>query len=167
MNALTNLPAGIEHLWAGLTRAEATINWSAAYTPLFPSAWPPAAGQAWIGYGYAYGQTPQLTDGLRVARPWVRIEKRAGAAWVGLQPLTGQLEAFATQGVRPLRPEELAVLQTAEAVERAALDLAGAPPAAKARQLRAYYRQWQTLHGAIERALPAAPAGFLAWLRAD
>ncbi len=167
---MTELEARLRTLWAGLERSDKPtgpalppVAWSPAYTPLFPGAWPPAAGMTWVRYAYAHGQDLQLRDGVRVAGPWAKVMFGAETTVVAL---AGRLDVIGTQGVRPLRPEELRLRQSGGDVEAHARALKSPPDLARAeiRQLRAYYRAWLADNGVIADRLRPWHTEFLAWL---
>ena len=173
--ALADLEAALEGLWQELARPASadqagapSLAWRAAYTPLFPAAWPPTASTVWVRYGFAYGHDLRLRDGMRVAQPWARIEVLAGQARARLTPLRESLEACAVQGVRPLAGDELAVLQSGAEVERYAGGLARLPEleAPATGRMRVYYLTWLALNGAVAQALAPDHAEFFGWLRA-
>lgn len=171
---MMELEARLQALWAGLEKATKPagpalppVAWSPAYTPLFPEAWPPTARMAWVRYAYAHGQDLQLRDGVRVAGPWAKVVFGAETTLVAL---AGRLDVIGTQGVRPLRPEELRLRRSGGDVEAHARALKSPPDPASAetRQLRAYYRAWLGDNGVIADWLRPGHADFLAWLaRAD
>jgi hypothetical protein len=140
--------------------------WQRAITPRLPVSWPPAADTEWVTYAYATAMDPQLADGVRVSEPFARIvETRDGVARV--EPL-GEIEAVDVQGVSPLTQEQLESLQGLEAATEATRGLTGEPAAGDptAATIRAAYRAWLAVNGAIAARLPEQHADFLAWVAA-
>ena len=161
--------AALEALWAGLRQPAESAGafptlWRPAYTPLWPAAWPPQPELTWQRYGFAYGQAPQLLDGQRVARPWVRLDFEPHAAAPQVVPLASELTELGVQGVRPLPPEAARLLAAGGDVEQRVRGWRAAPPAGAAGPVRAYYRAWLASHGVIGRRLQAAHALFFNWL---
>ena len=107
---LTELSSRLEAMWNTLDQGEVStdnlpIMWRAAYSPLFPTEWPPTPTTVWVRYAYAYGQDIVLTDGERVAKPWARAELRNGSSTAAIVLLNPKLEPFEVQGVLPLDAE--------------------------------------------------------------
>jgi hypothetical protein len=168
---LTELPAHLETMWTKLDQGQApkdgppSIMWQPAYSPLFPTAWPPEANTVWVRYAYGQGQDMSLNDGVRIAKPWAHIEFR-GDGSVGVIPLTQQLEPFEVQGVSPLNADTQALLQKGEQVSTYCLSLKGAPApdSPDAVTMRRFYQSWLKYNGAIAAEIKPDHSTFFEWV---
>lgn len=167
---LTELPAHLETMWTKLDKGPAPkdgppIMWQPAYSPLFPTAWPPQANTVWVRYAYGQGQDMSLSDGMRIAKPWARIEFQ-GSDSAGVIPLPQKLEPFEVQGVSPLDADTQALLQKGEEVSTYCLSLkeAPAPDSPDTILMRRFYQSWLEYNGAIAAALKPDHPAFFKWL---
>lgn len=164
------LPAKLEEIWASRTKS-GDVNgrptfWNPAYSPYMAGEWPPTPTTTWTRYAYAYGQDPGLSDGLRVAYPWAKVERVAGASTATIIVLGDSIDPYSTQGVRPADPATIAALNSQPSVESYVFGLTGLPdPMAPETILMAnFYRSWRANHGAIAKELVPLHADFWVWV---
>lgn len=168
---LTELPMHLETMWDQLDQGQAPkdslpILWQPAYSPLFPTAWPPAPNTVWVRYAYAQGQDVSIADGVRIARPWARIEFRGDNSASVIIPLTHKVEPFEVQGVSPLDAETQALLQKSEQISTYCLGLkeAPSPDAPNTVTMRRFYQSWLKYNGAIAAAIKLDHPAFFEWV---
>ncbi|MBP0493917.1 hypothetical protein [Roseomonas indoligenes] len=154
------LPPGaeVEAAWAAL--GPSARGWSPLVSPAFPLAWPPDGTAALRRYAFAYRQRPGLADGVEVAAPWAAAETRPGAP-TRIILLAGGLAPLGIQGVRPLRPEEMRLIE--REAEVAAL-LAAPPDRDGAALIRAFHCNWASRQGVVARTVAPDHPDFIAWL---
>jgi hypothetical protein len=171
---LTELSSRLETLWNTLDQDEAPtdnlpIIWQPAYSPLFPTEWPPTPTTAWVRYAYAHGQDIALADGVRVAKPWARAELRDGSSTAALVPLSPKLEPFEVQGVSPIDAETLALFDKAEQVSAYCLTLQTLPDlnTGEAATMRTFYQVWLNYNGVIAGIIKPSHAAFFEWIQSE
>ncbi|MFP2924904.1 hypothetical protein ACLESO_06745 [Pyxidicoccus sp. 3LG] len=136
----------------------AFIGWRTHVSDPFPMTWPSVDGTL-VFYALARGMNPRvLRDGEHVGPTWARITWSARDEKTELTLLDVRLESRGVQGVRPLRQEELEILEV-KPLEA----LLGSRTAAAEQQLKAYYRLQRSL-GNIPSEAMTAHAAFFSWL---
>jgi hypothetical protein len=140
-----------------------------AYSPLFPTEWPPTPTTQWLRYAYAQGQDVSLADGVHVAKPWAQVEMSGDSATAVIIPLSIKLEPFAIQGVSPLEAESLAVLKQEDQVSTYALSLKDLPEPItdEITAMRAFYQTWLNYNGTIASEIKPNHTAFFEWLTAQ
>jgi len=167
--------AGVEQqfqeLWDRLDKGSPPANkppvlWNPAYSALFPNEWPPTPATIWVRYAYAQGRDMNLSDGVRVAAPWARLELRGSPATVTIVPLSASLEPVTIQGVTPIDAATQAVLAKGDDVSAYCLQLTALPPpnSPPAAEMRAFYQTWLKYNGALVKLIQPSHEKFLAWL---
>jgi hypothetical protein len=171
---INELTPRLEAMWDTLDQGEAPpdilpVLWRAAYSPLFPTEWPPTPSTVWVRYAYAYGQDVNLADGARVARPWARAELRGGSSTAAIVPLSPKLEPFEIQGVSPLDAETSALFDKGEQVSTYCLGLQALPNlnTSEAATMRTFYQAWLNYHGAIASVIKPSHAVFFEWIESQ
>jgi hypothetical protein len=167
---LEEAPQHLNALWAQLDQGSG-ITWSAIYSPLFPSEWPPTPKTIWTRYAFAYGRefpNPTLADAERVSRPWARLELHPSPTGhtATIVPLQSKLEAWEIQGVQPLDQEAFETLKKEALVSDYCLRLTTLPDpdASETAAMRAFYRTWLKYNGAIASEISPHHTNFIAWL---
>ncbi len=142
------------------------ISWSPAYSALFPTEWPPTPTTVWVRYAYAQGRDMDLSDGVRVAAPWAKLELRGGSSTVNIIPLKASLEPDTTQGVSPVDAATQAVLAKGDEVSAYCLQLTDLPQpnSQPAADMRTFYQTWLKYNGALVELIKPNHEKFLAWL---
>jgi hypothetical protein len=171
---LSQLTSQLESLWGQLDQSEPSssdsgpILWQPAYSPLFPTEWPPTPTTQWRRYAYAQGQDMSLADGVHVAKPWAQVEMSGDRATALITPLSAQLDPFAIQGVAPLEAETLAVLKQEDQVSTYALRLKNLPDpnTSEITAMRAFYQTWLNYNGTIAGEIKPNHTAFFKWLTA-
>jgi hypothetical protein len=132
-------------------------------TPAIPGHWPPQPHErpaALVRYAFAFRLAPHLADGSEVAAPWARsLEGQDGSTAVQL--LRTELRTLGVQGVRPLRPEESALL--GEEAQAAAL-LRRGEAMVHPDLVRSVTCSWAARNGVIAAAIAPLHAAFFRWL---
>jgi hypothetical protein len=136
----------------------AFIGWRTDISDPFPMTWPSAEGTL-VFYALARGMNPQvLRDGEFVGPTWARMTYSAQDKTTELTLLDVRLESRGVQGVRPLRQEELEIL------ELKPLDsLLGSRKATTDQKLKSYYCLQRSL-GNIPSEAVIAHTAFFEWL---
>jgi hypothetical protein len=170
---LSQLTSRLESLWGQLDQSEPSpdsnpILWQPAYSPLFPTEWPPTPTTQWLRYAYAQGQDMSLADGVHVAKPWAQVEMSGDSATAVITPLSIKLEPFAIQGVTPLEAETLAVLKQEDQVSTYAMRLKELPDpnTDEITAMRAFYQTWLNYNGTIASDINLHHIAFFNWLAA-
>lgn len=86
------------------------VLWKWRLTPPFPVAWPLTASTPLRQYAFGAGMDLMLRDGERIAKPWATVD--AVGAKKTVKRVADALAPLGTQGVRPLKAEEVKALQT-------------------------------------------------------
>lgn len=165
----TNLNRDVRTIWEGVEKPGEFTSWRIMFTPPFPEVWPPTGSSGWIQYVYAYGQEPQLADGVRVAKPWAELRIGPGGLNGTLNLLSGTLEPAGIQGVFPLPEAQAAIVRDNTSVVAMLWGLGGLPSEAQAAPIRAYYDLWLRTNGAILEVLPveAGRTAFISWVKSE
>ena len=168
---LAELAAHLETMWDQLDQGQAPkdslpIFWQPAYSPLFPTAWPPGPDTIWVRYAYGQGQDMSITDGVRIAKPWARVEFRGDKSAGIIIPLTQKVEPFEVQGVSPLDAETQALMQKSEQISTYCLNLkeAPSPDAPNTVTMRRIYQSWLKYNGAIAAVIKPDHSAFFEWV---
>ena len=136
-------------------------DWQLVVSPAFPLAWPPGPeGPVLVRYAYAMRLRPGLADGAEVASPWARsVAAATGRPSVDI--LQRRLEPLGTQGVRPLRADELGLALRGNDV---AVLLAGSLDPGQEALVRAFTCGWIARNGVVAAAIAPRHPAFAAWL---
>ncbi|MCP3140312.1 hypothetical protein [Pyxidicoccus xibeiensis] len=134
------------------------IGWQTALSAPFPMAWP--SGDPTLAfYAFAWGMNPfVLKDGQYVGPTWARITHSPHDAKTELTLLDMRLESRGVRGIRPLRQEELGILEV-----KPLEVLLGPRTKAGDEKLKAYYCLQRSL-GNLPSEAVAAHAAFFEWL---
>lgn len=140
-------------------------SWRSRITPPFPAAWPPDGSGAVDYYAYAFAFDPRIADGERLGAPWARIRVEGRSGEPRLELLARTVQERGIQGVRPLSPNEAAVMRDAPALEEKLLSLlvSRRPFPFAADDVRQYYCLWAGLNAVAEELRPSH-AAFFEWL---
>jgi hypothetical protein len=160
-------PNRLDALWRQLDQG-GEIMWNPAYSPLFPSEWPPTPGTVWTRYAFAYGRDFNLIDAQQVSRFWARVEFHPTPTGhtASVVPMQGKLEAWEVQGVQPLEATESGVLGKEALVSAYCLRLTSlpAPQSNETTGMRDFYRAWLKYNGAIAREITPRYPDFVNWV---
>lgn len=154
----------LETHWSRLARAARVVDplvaWALRLTPPLPAEWPRRTSTLLV-YAYAEGidMSGALLDGVRVAAPWAVPRKNEPGPEPHAQLLAPALRPIGVQGVRSLRPGELASGPPAP-VETLRAD--GDPG-----RLRRFYNDWRTHHGVSAQAIQRWHPEFSEWLTTE
>ena len=140
-------------------------SWDYEITPAIPASWPPDGKGVVYYYAYAYGMRMNLMDAQLVAAPWGRI------IWDGksvprLEILEKEIKQIGTQGVRPLRKEEIKMFDQRAAVEEQIRNLASRTSLAgiDSKPLRQFFQFWCSTNGVIAEQLRPQHPEFFDWV---
>jgi hypothetical protein len=174
--AFDSLQPRLEALWENTPWAVGTVEhqgktfrkWFFRINKLlpFPDPWPPAAGGSLVFYVHAVQFTTNPAGAEIQWEPWARIiQRRNGELQVEALPVS--FRKLGSQGVRPLRSEEIAVLAYEEEVFRFVGGIESLPDEGDVRseKTRAWYCQWLLNNGLLAAVYEAYHPGFYAWLR--
>ena len=142
------------------------VQWSWRISPGFPSPWPMTNSSELHFYAYAAGIQPMvLCDGEWYTPVWAKVRASITTGQLNLDILDPAPAKKGAQGMRPLRPEEIPVMNDKGVVEDFAHALANGPiPPSLAKRVRAYYLQWCGFH-AVAREIEVLHPQFFEWLR--
>jgi hypothetical protein len=139
--------------------------WEPRTSPGIPVTWPPQEGHPELDYYIsAAGRNPsKLMDGEWYTGPWGRIHANFKARRFEFVPL-GLPERLGTQGVRPLREDEVRIFRDSGVQMDLAKALAdGSVPQNLAARIRDYYLLWRHTHG-VARLIRPLHEEFFRWL---
>jgi hypothetical protein len=142
-------------------------SWSCRISPGFPAVWPMGPGRVELHFhAYAAGLQPGvLMDGERFTPLWARVRVVLPGKAMKLEILNDACVNQRTQGVRPLRPEEMRIFDDQNVIEDFGKALAaGMLPAPLEKRVREYYLQWSGFHG-VAKYIEALHPAFYQWLR--
>ena len=134
--------------------------WQLQVSPPLPGAWPQPAGGTVERYALALRLTPNIADGAEVAAPWAKSTVDATGR-VGVERLSPRLRPLGVQGVRPLRSEEIVLIDREQEVAR--LLLAGGAAATNG-LVRDFTCGWIGRQGVAAAAIMPLHPGFTRWL---
>jgi hypothetical protein len=143
------------------------VGWSYSISPAIPAVWPPDGKGLLYYYAYAYGLSPRFADAQLIAAPWGRVKVDVtGRAAPSLEILNKQIEEIGPQGVRPLMAEEIAVLDTEDAVEKQLWELSRRTGLGGTADdsVKRYYRLWCQTNGTVAEKIRARHKQFFDWL---
>lgn len=143
--------------------------WTYRISPGIPVTWPPQWGRSEFDYYLsAAGMNPSLLrDGERYITPWGMVRANSLSQHCEFYGMQWDPNEVRTQGVRPLRSDEVQINQDSHVQEDLAHALAdGILPPELAIRVRAYYRLWASTQAIAELIEPRHPT-FFSWLRED
>jgi hypothetical protein len=164
----------IDQLWSATPLAQETTQafgagvrkWSYRINDAlpFPEIWPPGPDLVLVYYIHALAVNPQLRDAEVQAEPWARILVAKNGAQV--QALDVAYRELGRQGVRPLRQDEIEILQRGPQIRDYVAGLRELPSDrdSLAVMTRAYYCLALRISPALGDIYASRHAAFVAWL---
>ncbi len=133
----------------------------------FPDPWPPQQDTALVYYIYAVALTPQIRDAEVLAEPWAKITLSKDGTRV--EPLDIEYQELGTQGVRPLRKDEIEILKYGPEVWGFLSGLHALPSDSDelAVKTRAYYCLSLRNGSALRNIYASRHAAFVTWLNCN
>jgi len=144
-----------------------SLQWEPAYTPLFPTEWPPLPRTLWVSYAYATAHNQDVTDAVVVGAPWAIVEYSAGSTPTAkIVPLGNRVEEVGLQGVAPLQEGDSNDLSKQGATFNYSLSLVGEPDDSsdEVADMRAFYNAWLRHNGTITSLVRESHLEFLDWV---
>jgi hypothetical protein len=165
------LPYRLDEVWRGVSEG-ISPDWHPAYTPLFPTEWPPRSGTLWIRYAYAEGgrtkaPNTDVLDVIVVGPPWALVEFPAGSDPKARVVLLGnRVEEIGSHDNVP--PDDAALLSNEDSVFSYSLGLTAAPDegSSETAQMRAFYNAWMRYDDTITDLIRPNHRAFLFWVEA-
>jgi hypothetical protein len=130
----------------------------------FPDPWPPRQDTALVYYIHAVALTPQIRDAEVQSEPWAKITLSKNGTKI--EPLDVQYRELGTQGVRPLRKDEIEILKYGPEVWEFLSGLNALPPDSDAltAKTRAYYCLSLRINTALRSIYAFRHPAFVTWL---
>jgi hypothetical protein len=135
--------------------------WQMLVSPPFPGTWPMPGGRGTlVRYSCAMRLDPAVSDGAEVAAPWAKSTLNSTGENV-VEQLSTRLRPLGSQGVRPLRSEEIALLGREQEVAQRLLG--GGKPATDG-VVRDFTCSWISRQGVVAAAIMPLHPAFEHWL---
>jgi hypothetical protein len=130
----------------------------------FPDPWPPKQGTTLVYYIHAVAMTPHIRDAEVQAEPWARV--MMSKSGIKVEPLDVQYKELGTQGVRPLRRDEIEILKNGPEVLEFLSGLSELPSDSDAltARTRAYYCLSLRNRSILRNVYAFRHVAFVTWL---
>jgi len=130
----------------------------------FPDPWPPRQGAVLVYYIHAVALAPHLRDAEVQAEPWAKVTLSKNGSKV--EPLDVEHKELGTQGVRPLRKDEIEILKYGPEVWGFLSELNALPSDSDAlsAKTRAYYCLSLRINPGLGVIYASRQAAFVDWL---